>query len=221
MMRDQNKGTGTLRAFTAAGVFMLALFMPVLLCGCADTSQGDALLMDVNGQEEVQVQQTCTELEEIVQAPPSSEEARSIYVYVCGAVNNPDVYQVDEDSRLFELIALAGGFTAEADEACLNLARSVADGEQIRVFTKEETAQNMTLVSENASANTAQKSGLVNINTASIAELTSVTGIGESRAQAIIAYREKNGGFRSIEEIKKVDGIKDGLFSKIKDYITV
>lgn len=79
----------------------------------------------------------------------------------------------------------------------------------------------MTLVSENAVVQSAQEGGLVNINTASIAELTSVTGIGESRAQAIIDYREKNGGFRSVEEIKKVDGIKDGLFSKIKEYITI
>lgn len=218
-MRKQNKGTGTLRAFTAAGVFMLALFMPVLLCGCADTSQDDALLLNVNG--ETQVQQTSMEPEDMAQTLPSGEEIRSIYVYVCGAVNNPDVYQVNEGSRLFELIELAGGFTPEADEACLNLARSVADGEQIRVFTKEETAQNMTLVSENAAVQSAQEGGLVNINTATIAELTSVTGIGESRAQAIIDYREKNGGFRSVEEIKKVDGIKDGLFSKIKEYITI
>ncbi len=218
-MRKQNKGTGTLRAFTTAGVFMLALFMPVLLCGCADTSQDDALLIDMNG--ETQVQQTSIESEDMAQTLPSGEEIRSIYVYVCGAVNNPDVYQVNEGSRLFELIELAGGFTSEADEAGLNLARSVADGEQIRVFTKEETAQNMTLVSENAVVQSAQEGGLVNINTASIAELTSVTGIGESRAQAIIDYREKNGGFRSVEEIKKVDGIKDGLFSKIKEYITI
>ena len=64
-------------------------------------------------------------------------------------------------------------------------------------------------------------SNLVNINTATVSELTTVSGIGESRAQAIIAYREKNGSFQSIDDIKKVDGIKDGLFSKIKDKITV
>jgi competence protein ComEA len=64
-------------------------------------------------------------------------------------------------------------------------------------------------------------SGLVNINTATVTELTGVSGIGESRAQAIIDYREKNGAFRSIEDIKKVEGIKDGLFSKIKDKIKI
>ncbi len=66
-----------------------------------------------------------------------------------------------------------------------------------------------------------QGAGLVNINTATVPELTSVSGIGESRAQAIIDYREKNGRFGSIEDIKNVDGIKDGLFSKIKDKITI
>ncbi len=72
-----------------------------------------------------------------------------------------------------------------------------------------------------SAARTGADNGLVNINTASVSELTGVSGIGESRAQAIIDYREKNGAFKSVEEIKKVDGIKDGLFAKIKDYITV
>lgn len=76
-------------------------------------------------------------------------------------------------------------------------------------------------MSENSAARTGADNGLVNINTASVSELTGVSGIGESRAQAIIDYREKNGAFKSVEEIKKVDGIKDGLFAKIKDYITV
>lgn len=216
-MRKQNKGN--LRAFTAAGVFVLALFMPVLLCGCGDTSEGDALLLSLN--EEAQTQEIYSEPEEETQTVMESGEIRQIYVYVCGAVNNPDVYQADEGSRLFELIEMAGGFAPDADRASLNLARSVADGEQIRVLTEEEAAQGMTLVPEYAAVQTAADSGLVNINTAPLSELTSVNGIGESRAQAIIDYREKNGVFRSIEEIKKVDGIKDGLFSKIKDFITV
>ena len=220
-MRKQNKIMGNLRAFTAAGVFALALFMPVLLCGCGESSEGDALLLNRIDGTQVQTQEIDSESEEEPQTVPESEEIRQIYVYVCGAVNHPNVYQADEGSRLFELIEMAGGFTPEADRAGLNLARSVADGEQIRVLTEEETAQGMTFVSENTTAQTASDNGLVNINTASVSELTSVTGIGESRAQAIIDYREKNGGFRSVEEIKKVDGIKDGLFSKIKDFITI
>lgn len=213
---------GNLRAFTAAGVFVLALFMPVLLCGCKDASESDALVLGLDNQNEPGMQEAHLEAEEeTTQTVLNGGEVRQIYVYICGAVNNPDVYQAEEGSRLFELIEMAGGFTSEADTESLNLARSVTDGEQIRVFTEEEIAQGMTAVSENAAAHSGADSGLVNINTASVSELTGVSGIGESRAQAIIDYREKNGSFRSVDEIKKVDGIKDGLFAKIKDYITV
>ncbi len=219
-MRKQNKGIKNLKAFTVAGVFMLALFMPVFLCGCGDKSEGDALLLSL-GSEMSDMQTSFPETEETTQTVLHSEEVRQIYVYVCGAVNRPDVYQAEEGSRLFELIEMAGGLTPEAAPSSLNLARIVADGEQIRVFTEEDLAQGMTVVSEMDTALSGAGSGLVNINTASLSELTGVSGIGESRAQAIIDYREKNGAFRSIEEIKKVDGIKDGLFSKIKDSITI
>lgn len=219
MKRKRNKRTGNLRVYTAACVFMLALFMPVLLCGCKDTSNEDALLLYLD--EETDVQMSAIEAEETMQTVRQSEEAEKIYVYVCGAVNCPGVYQAQAGIRLFELIEMAGGFMPEADRSYLNLARSVVDGEQIVVLTVEEIAQGMTAVSENSVAQTQEHSGLININTASVSELTGVSGIGESRAQAIIDYREKNGAFKSVEEIKKVDGIKDGLFAKIKDYITV
>lgn len=198
-----------LKGLAAAGAFMAALLVPVFLCGCSDQAGGDELLLPMN--EETQLQSSVSLEKETFE--------EFIYVYVCGAVQNPDVYRVNTESRLFEVIGLAGGFTPEADRASLNLARTVTDGEQIVVYTVEETANKMTLVSENEAAQS--DSGLVNINKASLAELTGISGIGESRAQAIIDYREKNGGFRSVEEIKNVDGIKDGLFSKIKDYITI
>jgi competence protein ComEA len=94
------------------------------------------------------------------------------------------------------------------------MARVLTDGEQVVVYTVTEA---LSLKEEEAQA----KLGLVNINTADITELTTISGIGESRAKAIIDYREKNGAFSSIEDIKNVDGIKDGLFSKIKDKITI
>ena len=198
-----------LKGLAAAGAFMAALLVPVFLCGCSDQAGGDELLLPMN--EETQLQSSVSLEKETFE--------EFIYVYVCGAVQNPDVYRVNTESRLFEVIELAGGFTPEADRASLNLARTVTDGEQIVVYSVEETANKMTLVSENEAAQS--DSGLVNINKASLAELTGISGIGENRAQAIIDYREKNGGFRSVEEIKNVDGIKDGLFSKIKDYITI
>lgn len=205
-----------LKGLAAAWIFTAALFMPVFLCGCNDNVEQDELLLSLCEETD-----TASFAEEDFDAvlETKSEDAAFIYVYVCGAVNNPDVYEAKEGSRLFEVIEMAGGFTSEADRASLNLARTVADGEQIVVYTTEETANNMTLVSEMQAVQ--QEGGLVNINKASVAELTAISGIGESRAKAIIDYREKNGGFASIEDIKKVDGIKDGLFSKIKDYITV
>lgn len=149
------------------------------------------------------------------------EDDSRIYVYVCGAVKSAGVYEVERGSRLCDVVELAGGFTDDADETCLNLAREAQDGEQLIVLTKEERAMLPVQTGQGAEANGAAAGGLVNINTATAAELTSISGIGASRAQAIIEYREKNGGFKAIDDIKKVDGIKDGLFSKIKDKITV
>ncbi len=107
------------------------------------------------------------------------------------------------------------------------MARQITDGEQIVILTLDEAASLKEAgayaypAEPSAQAAAPQKAGLVNINTATVQELTSVSGIGESRALAIIDYREKNGRFGSIEDIKNVDGIKDGLFSKIKDKITI
>lgn len=145
------------------------------------------------------------------QAP---REDLELCVYVCGAVKNPGVYRLTQGSRLFEAIDAAGGAAFDADLTRQNLAKVLQDGEQITVLTKEE-AQAL----EESGA--ASQKGLVNINTASVQELTGLTGIGESRAQAIVEYRETNGLFQNIEAIKKVAGIKDGLFEKIKDKICV
>jgi competence protein ComEA len=144
------------------------------------------------------------------------DKTAHIFVYVCGAVEAPGVYELEKGSRLYEAVELAGGMKDGADEAYLNMAREITDGEQIVVYTKAEVES----LNEQAVI-AAATAGLVNINTAGQNELTTISGIGESRAKAIIDYREKNGSFNSIEDIMKVDGIKEGLFSKIKDKITV
>ena len=152
-------------------------------------------------------------------ASTESYAGNSAYVYVTGAVKYPGVYEVSPGTRVFQVIDKAGGFIGEADIESLNLAATVQDGSVIRVNDVSRKAGNDALndISDGAMAG----NGLININTASLAELTGINGIGESRAQAIIAYREENGPFPSIEAIKKVSGIKDGLFNKIKDQITV
>jgi competence protein ComEA len=145
----------------------------------------------------------------------------SIYVYVCGAVANSGVYELERGSRLYEAVDMAGGMSDDADRTYLNMARELTDGEQVIVYTQSEveSLKEQAVVEQAIAAE--EKSGLVNINTADINELITLSGIGQSRAMAIIDYREKNGAFSSIEDIKNVDGIKDGLFSKIKDKITV
>ncbi len=184
---------------------VIVLIAAISLFGCSGGGISDDVMVQIGEEKPYTAPQT-------QDSTDSSAVGDDIYVYVCGAVNNAGVYKIAGGSRLYEAVELAGGFTDDADEACLNLAREVKDGEQIIIRTVEEAQ---------AAQEAACGDGLVNINTASAAELTTISGIGESRAQAIIAYREANGGFGSIEDIKKVEGIKDGLFAKIKDKITV
>lgn len=145
-----------------------------------------------------------------------AEPLRDIYVHVCGAVAREGVYKLPEGSRVFEAVEMAGGFAEDAVKEYLNLASVLSDGMKLYVPTDEE-------LSELSVINSAEEStsSLININTASREQLMSITGIGETRALAIIEYREKNGAFSAIEDIMKVDGIKQGMFDKIKDQITV
>lgn len=136
------------------------------------------------------------------------------YVHICGEVKNPGVYELPEGSRMFQVLEKAGGFTPEAAETSLNLAEPIADGMQIVVLSKEEALQAAETAEEEAS-------GRVNINKASKEQLMTLPGIGESRAEDILRYREESGGFQKIEDIMKVSGIKDAAFQKIKDSITV
>ena len=165
---------------------------------------------------------TFTEEAEDAQIPSVEESAdkKPDYVYVCGHVNRAGVYAVSENTRMFEVINLAGGVKEDADISGINQAEKVSDGQQIYVPSKEETKQAKDF--EGPVAVPLQNDdGLVNINTADAAALQTLTGIGASRAQAIIDFRNENGAFESIDDIKKVAGIKDGMFSKIKDQIKV
>lgn len=172
---------------------------------------------------QLEEEETTMELETSTVENREAEDTQEcmIYVYICGAVVNPGVYQVTEGSRLFEAIDAAGGMLDEADLASQNLARVVQDGEQIQIWTKEEMEEQKKSGIAMDTANITECKGLVNINTASVQELTTLTGIGESRAQAIVKYRETNGLFKSIDGIKKVTGIKEGLFERIRDQITI
>ncbi len=139
-----------------------------------------------------------------------------MYVYVCGEVAAPGVYELPAGSRIFEAIERAGGFTEAAAAESLNLAAVVSDGMKLRVLSEAE----LLTLPESAQAEDGRPD-LVNLNTAAKAELMTLPGIGESRAEDIIRYREQSGGFQKIEDIMKVSGIKEAGFQKIKDRITV
>lgn len=175
------------------------------------------------------------------------EEKKKIFVYVCGAVQAPGVYGLEEGARLYEAIACAGGVREDAAEESVNQAQAVTDGERLYIPTDEEVRQGLeeflnagvsvgdggTGSQENGSISGGSKTdasgggsstssaGKVNINTASREELKTLNGIGDTRAESILSYREQNGPFQTIEDLMKVDGIKEGVFNKMKDSISV
>lgn len=169
----------------------------------------------------------------------SSEEEKTLVVHICGAVSAPGVYELPAGSRIIDAVEAGGGFLPEAEEACCNLAEEIVDGCQIYIMTKTESCadgqtekkagiqtspdSDMQTTDRNVRSNsaTALENGLVNLNTADVAALMTLPGIGESRAKAIISYREQHGAFAQIEDIMKISGIKQAAFSKIKDKITV
>lgn len=148
------------------------------------------------------------------------EMTSKIFVQVAGAVNTPGVYEFKPDSRIYEAIEAAGGLTEDASDAELNQAAVMEDGQKIYVYRigERESLEGST---ESSGAPDAASSGLVNINTASAEELTGLSGIGPSKADAIIAYRTDNGAFTKAEDLMNVDGIGEGTYSRIKDQITV
>lgn len=155
--------------------------------------------------------------------PGEKEATVSCMVHVCGAVERPGVYELPQGSRIYQAIECAGGLSNEADPDYLNQADFVSDGEKVYVPTREEVAE-MDSPLQNVvtqSGETSATSGLVNLNTASEDQLCTLPGIGSSKARSIIAYREEHGSFDRIESVMNVAGIKDGLFQKIKAYITV
>lgn len=151
------------------------------------------------------------EVEEVI------EEKPKIYVDIAGAVINPGVYVLDEGSRVNDLLILAGGVSKEANLENVNLAYILTDGVKITIPNKKDNTKNLV---QTSLFNTS-KSEIININQATIDELTTLSGIGESIAEDIINYRKQNGNFKKKEDIKNVSGIGESKYSKIKDKITV
>ena len=148
-----------------------------------------------------------------------------IAVHITGCVTNPGVYYVPAGTLLIDVVEQAGGFTKEADTGVANLAKKLNDGMQIRIPSLTDTDKTWLLSQGNPSTNGdgagSVPSAKVNINTASLSELMTLSGIGESTAKSIIAYRDDHGLFKDIKDIMNVPGIKEGKYDKIKDDICV
>ncbi len=185
-----------------------------MLDGC---DRGEITFVDVQTSVQECALEETEPLQEISgEAEATVEREEPLVVHVCGAVVSPGVYELPAGSRIADAVDMAGGLREDAEDTYVNLANTLSDGEQIFIPTKEE-AVHLKQVSQKA----AQDLGKVNINTADKELLCSLPGIGDTRAESIIAYRKKNGAFASIEDIMMVSGIKESSFQKIKELITV
>lgn len=157
-----------------------------------------------------------------------SEDVK-IMVHVTGCVENTGIVVLSEGDRIIDAIEAAGGEKAEADLNKLNLAYVLKDGDKLYVPSKLDDEEGEEYISDKSGNNivtegvgkTMEQNGMININTATKAELITLSGIGEATADKIIAYREENGKFKTIEDLKKVPGIGDAKFENIKDKIMV
>lgn len=145
-----------------------------------------------------------------------------ITVYIVGAIETSDVYDLPEGSILNDLVALAGGFAEGADREAVNLAAALSNGMMIRIPYIGDKDKEWIVDGGNTGHSAGIKDGgLVNINTAGVSELCTLPGVGESTALKIISYRTENGPFGSIAEIMNVGGIKAAKYNEVKNYITV
>ena len=223
---------------------IIFVILCMLMCVCQGCS--DEEVMEIISEEADKEENADDSIEEVSEALADNTEktenietndSQSFVVYVSGYVNNPGVYELSAGSRVIDAIDAAGGYSKKAYDNYLNLASLIADGQMIYVPSEEEVESGSIergvasgadgsgvggVTGGNGGGNGGNSSGsgsLVNINQASKEELMTLPGIGESKADKIIAYREENGRFSTPEGIMEISGIKDGLYNKIKDKI--
>lgn len=194
---------------------MIVWMTAVFLVSCTEDS---VLILSGESEDDVLLSQESGQEDEAGGAGRAEDEKAGpgVMVHICGCVINPGVYEVPDGSRVYEVIGLAGGFAPGAAESFLNLAETVSDGQKLVVPSLDEVESD-----PYGQAFADGVDGLININTADKGRLMTLPGIGETRAEAIIAWRETNGAFRTTEEIMQVSGIKEAAYEKIKQLITV
>lgn len=156
----------------------------------------------------------------------SSAESEFLTVDVKGAVKNPGIYQLKKTSRINDAIQKAGGLTTDADSKSINLAQKLTDEAVVYVATVGENAASVSSNTGQSSTSgtsevASQKGNKVNLNTADLSELQTISGIGQKRAQDILDYREANGKFNSVDDLKNVSGVGAKTLEKLKEYVTV
>ncbi|AVK60605.1 competence protein ComEA [Lactobacillus sp. CBA3605] len=179
-----------------------------------------------------------------IATPPANATASSVgplYVDVKGAVNQPGLYQVQATTRIADVIALAKGLQPQADQTQLNLAAKVTDqqvvyvpvkGEQVPATAKQPAGASASSVASGngisqaattvpSQANASTSTGPINLNTADVSALQQLAGVGQKKAERIIAYRDTHGGFKSVDDLKQVSGIGDKTLEKFRDQLTV
>lgn len=221
-----------------SGIISILLILSLCFTGCDTVGkeivwknrEAESVALDEQVPSVENITEMCTEAESGADSVSfgrpeevQTEQSMALYADICGAVQEPGVYKLEEGARIFQLIEQAGGLREDADLTSVNQAEKVTDGMKVRIYTKEEAASLPRQIWESTaeSEQTAPVSAKININSADIAQLTQLTGIGEARAADIIAYRTEHGRFLTIEEIMNVSGIKESTFQKIKDQIVV
>lgn len=198
----------------------LILCMTAVNTGCQKKQETDFILE--NPKEHTDNEKQTEGNKDIKEGKSDSEKEKStenIFVYVCGAVQKLGVYEFLPGQRICDAIAAAGGLSEQAAGDSLNQAEVLSDGQMLRVLTTEEAAA--ATVQPGQETAESSRDGRVDINTADASALMSLPGIGQSKADAIIAYRNEHGAFKAPEELMNISGIKEGVYQKIKDSIKV
>lgn len=195
---------------------LILLFLLLILTGCNMSPGGQVLTVQDNTavyKEDSLPEETADDTGE-----PAAEQ--KIWVHVCGEVKNPGVYELKRESRVIDAIQAAGGFTKKADEESLNLAESLSDASKIRVMSRDDQSEQEE-ENKKKTGKSQDSDGRINLNTATLEELMTLPGIGEKRAQAILNLRKQKGLFQKTDDLMEIEGIKEGIFQKIKDLIKV
>lgn len=215
-MKQICRWTGTVRGRWVRRMFLVSV---LFLCGCAsDEEQTLQIRQAQSGEQSDAGTGEQPEGQKELSGEAAAVESGQITVYVCGAVCRPGVYTLEGSVRMAQAVEAAGGMLEDADTDVLNLAQFISDGQMIRIPVQGEEQEPAESSGETAQEQTDNR---IDINQADASQLQQIPGIGQAKADAIIRYREEHGGFKSIEDIMQIGGIKEASFAKMKDYICV